>query len=279
VLLESFLAVSVVCCCAVGLSLAAYKGYVYPAHGQGNAVLGFGMAVGQTANKGLGLPVAFGALGAMLMFEGFAVTTLDTSIRLTRYLLEEAWAALLKPRRPPQRPASDALAPAGAGGLQIGLAHPTTPTEQLARPSGPARLLVPFLQHYWLNSAIAVGLMLLLAMTNGYKAIWALFASANQLWAGLGLLIASFWLLQHNRRPWITAIPAALMLVTTLVMLVRLLVLDYLPDWRGKAPLLVTDLAVLILTGAVLATAARSLLLGRAVPARSGAAASVMTSD
>ena len=91
-LLESFLAVCVVCCLIVGLSLVDYRGYCYPTEGSKNAVLAFAMAVGHTAHVGLGLPIAGGALGAMLLLEGFLVTTLDTAIRLTRYMIEEGWA-------------------------------------------------------------------------------------------------------------------------------------------------------------------------------------------
>ena len=90
-LLESFLAVCVVCCLIAGLPLGTYKGYCYPAAGSGNAVLTFAMAVGHTVHLGLGLPVAAGALGAMLLLEGFLVTTLDTAVRLTRYMIEEGW--------------------------------------------------------------------------------------------------------------------------------------------------------------------------------------------
>ncbi len=91
-LLESFLAVCVICCLVVGLSLAGYQVLCHPNVGKGNAILTFAMAVGRTAHAGLGLPVAYGALGAMLLLEGFLVTTLDTAIRLTRYMIEEGWA-------------------------------------------------------------------------------------------------------------------------------------------------------------------------------------------
>jgi len=94
-LLESFLAVCVVGSLIVGLSFAGYKGYCYPAPGsgaRGNMALAFAMGVGHTGRVGLGLPVWVGAVGAMLMLQGFLVTTLDTAIRLTRYMIEEGWA-------------------------------------------------------------------------------------------------------------------------------------------------------------------------------------------
>jgi len=258
-LLESFLAVCVVCCLAVGLSLDAYKGYLYPIVGKGNAVLTFGMAVGYTANRGLGLPIAFGDLGAMLMLEGFLVTTLDTAIRLTRYLLEEAFSAMLNPHL--------TNAPVHTGTLPTTGSHLPTPTSRSPRF---ARLLTPLLQHYWLNSAIAVGLMLALALTNSYKAMWGVFGATNQLWAAIGLVIASVWLRRHGRTMWITAVPALIMLATTLTMLLRLLILKYIPAWPKSLPLLTADLVILALTAGVFATSARSLLKmrrGAATPA------------
>jgi len=106
-LLETFLAVCVVGALVVGMSLTDYARIVHPeALGlmkKGNAVLGFGVAVGNTAHKGLGLPRAIGIVGAMLMLEGFLITTLDTAVRLTRYLLEEIWAALFGVTETPVR--------------------------------------------------------------------------------------------------------------------------------------------------------------------------------
>jgi carbon starvation protein CstA len=265
-LLESFLAVCVVLCLVVGLSLSDYKFYCYPAAGQGNAVLTFAMSVGHTANVGLGLPIAAGALGAMLLLEGFLVTTLDTAIRLTRYMIEEGWAmffgrydvfADIAARQ--QEEAAAALAdgrgvvePAGAGGLTI--ERPDLDAGARGRvieTRGLGRASLKLLRHYWINSGIAVGLMLLLGWGNGYVVVWQIFGSANQLLAALALIVVTSWLISKRRPVWYTLLPAVFMLATSVWMLVRLLVWDYLPNWTSRAPLAITALIVLAMTAGV----------------------------
>jgi pimeloyl-ACP methyl ester carboxylesterase len=101
-----------------------------------------------------GLSVAFGAVMGILVVEGFLITTLDTAVRLNRYLLQELWNTIF---------------------------------------ANPPKLV----KSLWFNSALAVGLMLILAVKDSYKAIWPLFGSTNQLLAALALIwgegrIASF---------------------------------------------------------------------------------------
>jgi len=282
-LLESFLAVCVVCCLIVGLSLAAYKGYIYPETGKGNAVLTFAMAVGHTVNVGLGLPIAAGALGAMLLLEGFLVTTLDTAIRLTRYMIEEGWATFFGRYdvfAPPPASQTDAIPQdaeepielRGTGGLTLP-AKPPIPISQRQGPilptTGLKRALLSVLKHYWLNSGIAVGLMLLLGLGRGYKVLWNIFGSANQLLAALALLVGTSWLIQHRRPIWYTLLPMLFMLATSLTMMVRLLVVKYLPAWPASAPLVFTDIIVMSMALGILALALRRWRTGPQQPAAS----------
>ncbi len=58
-----------------------------------------------------------------------------------------------------------------------------------------------------------------LALGN-WKAIWPVFGAANQLIASLVLIVASVYLLNRNRRFGFTAVPAVIMLVTTIGALV-----------------------------------------------------------
>jgi carbon starvation protein len=58
-----------------------------------------------------------------------------------------------------------------------------------------------------------------LALGN-WQAIWPVFGAANQLIASLVLIVASVYLLSRNRRFAFTAIPAVIMLVTTIAALV-----------------------------------------------------------
>jgi len=295
-LLESFLAVCVICALIVGLSLGAYKTYCYPAAGKANAVLAFAMAVGQTAHLGLGLPVAAGALGAMLLLEGFLVTTLDTAVRLTRYMIEEGWATMFARydvfaqradalRQPERTPGAEV---AGTGGLAApyaengvwkplgekepsefdGLAGAPPAAAQPSRPTrGLARGLLKMLKHYWVNSGLAVALMLLLGWGKGYAVLWNIFGSANQLLAGLALVVASAWLVQKARPVWYTLLPAVFMSVTSLTELVRLLATKYLAPAAGSVPLAIADVVILVSAVGVLGLAARKYHLLRAAAA------------
>jgi len=278
-LLESFLAVCVVCCLIVGLSLGTYRGYCYPDSGGGNAVLTFAMAVGHTVHLGLGLPVAAGALGAMLLLEGFLVTTLDTAVRLTRYMIEEGWvtffgrydvfARLVKTSdvfADGMGSAAQRIEPAGAGGLAV-----SEPPVMRARSAAAAiptkglkRAALQLLQRYWVNSGIAVGLMLLLGLTNGYAVVWRIFGSANQLLAALALWVGTTWLMSKGRQYWFAIVPAAFMFVTSMTMLVRLLVRQYIPGWQagqtGMAALLIADVIVLSMTVGILGLTLRNWL-------------------
>jgi len=256
-LLESFLAVCVVCSLIVGLSLNGYKGYCYPETGQKNAILTFAMAIGHTCNVGLGLPIAAGALGAMLLLEGFLVTTLDTAIRLTRYMIEEGWATFFKqydvfaeaataPNRAEQKTAVEI---AGTGGLSV--EEPPDFDESGSGPvkktTGLLRAILHFLKYYWVNSGLAVGLMLLLGWGKGYTILWSIFGSTNQLLAALALIVATIWLIRRRRPIWYTLLPALFMLATSLTMMIRLLVTKYLPGWPGTAPLVFTDIIVIFM--------------------------------
>ncbi|MBI5025809.1 MAG: carbon starvation protein A, partial [Nitrospirae bacterium] len=43
-----------------------------------------------------GLPVYIGTIFGILLLEGFVITTIDTAVRLNRYLLEELWGFIFK---------------------------------------------------------------------------------------------------------------------------------------------------------------------------------------
>jgi carbon starvation protein CstA len=237
--------------------------------------------VGRTANIGLGLPVAAGALGAMLLLEGFLVTTLDTAVRLNRYMIEEGWAtmfgrydvlATLAAERGMHSQVASSVSPSrgapevvGTGGLttespaKVGMGGGVIATR------GPMRWFLQALSYYWVNSGLAVVLMLLLGLGSGYQTVWRIFGSSNQLLAALALLVATGWLIVHRRPVWYTLAPALFMLVTSMAMLLRELVLDYLPTWPAKAPLAITAALVLAMTvGLIGLGLVRWLQLGRA---------------
>jgi carbon starvation protein len=91
-LVESVLAVSVLIAVAAALPRAEYLSVVYPADAPSNPILGFALGAGRLMHEAFPtLPTAVGVVLAVLMVEGFVVTTLDSAVRLCRYLLEEFW--------------------------------------------------------------------------------------------------------------------------------------------------------------------------------------------
>ena len=96
--LESLLAVCVVIAVGVGLSFEQFTQIVFPtaAGVKSNPILAFALGLGGLLNKAVGIPLTYGVVFGILLVEGFVVTTLDTAVRLNRYLLEELWSMLFK---------------------------------------------------------------------------------------------------------------------------------------------------------------------------------------
>ncbi len=230
-ILEACLAVAVIAVIGAAFTHQGYLARLFPAEGAGNPIAAFGLAVGTVGARATGglLPVAIGTVLGMLLIEGFIVTTLDTAVRLNRYLFEELWRALW-----------------------------TAPPQALLRPT--------------VNSALAIGLMLLIGWNNSAAAIWAVFGSANQLLAALALLLFAAWLARRGVGVKFLVVPVVFMFATTLAMLGWLLVTQYWP--QGKWPLVVSDLLLLGLAGAVLVHTAVHWRdhFGRPTPAAGGAA-------
>ena len=274
-LLESFLAVCIIAVMMVGARKGFYIRDVHPVGllglqgAKSNAVLGFAMAVGNAAKSAFGLPIAAGALAGMVLLEGFLVTTLDTAIRLTRYLIEEIWRVLFAGYdvfAPPVAPedsqkqwGTGEMTPAGAEGIPIAPAASEAQAPGLAFPTattGAFRWLLTLLRQYWVNSAIAVGLMLTFALTGALGTLWKIFATSNQLLAAIVLALGSLWLLKRKRRVWFAFIPAVGMLVTTIVSLIMML-REFLRNPSDNAALLTADVIILIITGYLLIAGVR----------------------
>ncbi|MDH7481110.1 MAG: carbon starvation CstA family protein [Armatimonadota bacterium] len=99
-LLEALLALGVVIAVGAGLNFKHYLSFVFPgASGQSNPAAAFAVGMGGLLHDALGISAAFGTIFGMLLVEGFVITTLDTAVRLNRYLFEELWAILF--RNPP----------------------------------------------------------------------------------------------------------------------------------------------------------------------------------
>jgi carbon starvation protein len=121
-----------------------------------------------------------------------------------------------------------------------------------------------YLRHFWFNSGLAVALMLVIATTNGYKLIWPLFGSTNQLLAALTLIAVTVWLHRAGKPSWFTIIPAAVMMVTTIASLGYVLVVKYIPT--GNTLLAVTDILLLGLAFGVIGLSVRRFLYPKLEP-------------
>jgi carbon starvation protein len=94
-LLEGLFAVVVLVTIASVLNTGDYMKMVFPeGGGKSNPVLAFSLSMGAMVNMSTGLPAYAGTIFGILLIEGFLITTLDTAVRLNRYLFEELWQAL-----------------------------------------------------------------------------------------------------------------------------------------------------------------------------------------
>lgn len=214
-LLESVLGISVTLLLVGAMTYGEYRDLVYPASGNGNPALAFAVAVGRALEGGLGIQAVWGTLFGILLLEGFIITTVDALTRLTRYLVEELWAALYQPRPVPA-----------------------------------------LLRSRFVNGAIPLALALYLCYGAGYESVWPAFGSANQLLAALTLTTAWAWLRRRGIRPLFVAIPAAIMVLTTVTSLTMLLV-RYAGE--GEWALTVTDLLLVLLAAAMVLVTVREL--------------------
>lgn len=255
-LLESFLAVCVIAVLMVGTNKAHYLLDVHPsiagAGGKANAVLGFAMAVGNATKLAFGVPMVIGAVAGMVLLEGFLVTTLDTAIRLTRYLIEEIWRTFFG--------GYDVFAaPLAEADSKQRWSEGEPPAASVKQTSGAFRWLLKLMHHYWFNSAIAVALTLTFALTGGVRVLWGIFATSNQLLAAMVLALAALWLLRRGRRLWFAFIPAVAMLATTSAGLI-LMLRKFLGDPAKHATLLAANIVIMIITAYLLIAGVRAAL-------------------
>lgn len=206
-LLESLLAVLVLVVIGSSISYNEYLSIVWPEVGKGNPILAFALAMGHLLNGSLGISLSFGTVIGILIVEGFLITTLDSAVRLNRYLFEELWRTVFA--KPPA-----------------------------------------VMRKFWFNSGLSVVLMFLLAKSNGYKLIWPLFGSTNQLLAALTLIAVTVWLHMAGKKSWFTLIPALVMMVTTIGSLIYSLFVKYLP--AHNVLLATTNIILLVLAFGVL---------------------------
>lgn len=175
-LLECVLAILTLCACA----------YAY----NWNAAHPDALLKGATAIFGGGIahmiddtfPGTYDILYTLLVltYSAFCLTSLDTATRLARFMFQEFWVD-----------SSKGETPENVTGFKKFLVNP------------------------YVATVITVILGVLLGM-NGFAKIWALFGSANQLLAALGLMAVAAWLANIGKDNKMFIFPVCFMLVVTI---------------------------------------------------------------
>jgi len=97
-LLEGLLAIGVLIAVGCGMAFSDYSSIMFPTieGAKSNPILAFAAGAGGLLDKAFGIPPVYGTIFGILLVEGFVVTTLDTAVRLNRYLFEELWQVMFK---------------------------------------------------------------------------------------------------------------------------------------------------------------------------------------
>jgi len=128
----------------------------------------------------LGIPERTGTVFMSLAVSAFLMTSVDTATRLARFTWQELFAGAQDRTSPPNPFASSVSNMYVATGLVVALVA-----------------------------------LLLLGNPEAAKNLWNVFASANQLLAGLTLFTASLWLYKNRKAWWITLFPMLFMLAVS----------------------------------------------------------------
>ena len=145
------------------------------------AIFGGGIAGMIDPNRGSVYHILYTLL--VLTYSAFCLTSLDTATRLARFMFQEFWLDGTKGETPEN-----------VTGYKKVLTNP------------------------YVATIITVILGILLGL-NGYAKIWALFGSANQLLAALGLLAVATWLGNIGKDNKMFLLPMAFMLCVTIASL------------------------------------------------------------
>ncbi|TVS11231.1 MAG: carbon starvation protein A [Wenzhouxiangella sp.] len=223
---EGSLALAAIIATTAGFATLGEWEAMYTAFGAGgvNAFVEGGATI---MNNGYGLPMAVGTTLLAVMAVLFAATTMDTGVRLQRYIIQE-WGQIYE-----------------LGWL---------------RRNGPATILA-------VTACLALAFGAGGMDGTGGLIIWPLFGTTNQLLAALTLLVVTLMVVRLGRPPWFTLVPMALMLIMTLAALFYQLIQFYRAEnWFLLGLDLVVLVAALAVVLEVTSTLARALKEGKTDP-------------
>ncbi len=138
----------------------------------------------------IGVPESTALVFGALVIVSFAVTTLDTAVRLKRYIIQEI---------------------------------ATIAAERFSSGSAPHRAMSFLARNITVATLIAVLIPLALTLVPGDFAVgtlWLLFGTTNQLTAGLALSVIAVWVTKRHRNPVMILIPLVFLVVMTVWALV-----------------------------------------------------------
>ena len=165
---------SIICCTAGFAALSEWQGY-YTSFASGG-LPAFVQGGGRIFAEGLGFPIAFGETMLAVMAILFAATTMDTGVRLQRYIVQE-WGSIYNVPALTGRGLSTAIAVGCCLALAFGAGG---------------------------------------GAGTGGLVIWPLFGTTNQLLAALTLLVLSVFILKQGRPVVYTLAPFAFLLTMTI---------------------------------------------------------------
>jgi carbon starvation protein len=196
--LEGFLATLVILACCAGITLTGESwGSIY---NDWNAANGLGPKIGAFVNgagnfvASMGIPDSIGIALMGVLVASFAATTLDTSCRLQRYVIQEL-AAALGGRRQDGTP----------GLLPLRVFTWKHPATLLAVFLGLGLAALPASGTFegWSWSTAGKGGLIL----------WPMFGATNQLLAGLAFMVVTFYLWRRGKPIFFLTLPLAFMLL------------------------------------------------------------------
>jgi carbon starvation protein len=236
---EGSLALAAILATTAGIAAVGLEwGELYSDFGtaSGGAVGNFVQGIAGFAGH-LGVPTDYGTIFAAVVVISFAATTMDTGVRLQRYIIQEI-------------------------GDLVGTRRDGT------RRDGVGRSFQNATRNLTIVTAMAVIVPLALALAPGggeegyaFGRLWTLFGTTNQLTAGLALSVIAVYVTRHGRNPLAQLIPLVFLLTMT-VWALLLNLRDFIQegDWV-LAPL---DAIILVLAGWLIAEAFLGLRRARA---------------
>lgn len=191
------------------LLVGSYFGDLHSLAAGGDPITVFAKAYGAQSEAAFGFSASVISLLAALWVAAFAMTTLDTTNRIARYIVTEL----------------------------------TDPIEK-SRPRLSATLRSP-----WIASLIPAALGVALAWTGSYKVIWPAFGGANQMLASIALITVAAWVINNKKgKGFFVLIPAVFLWITVTAALFWFLLKITMPEFlTGSFQGIVLGIGVVIM--------------------------------